>query len=174
MTKWPSCLFPSMWKHLRAPSSPPRGISLASLPLLVGCEVPSKHRSFKKAPTDLLIPRPECGNYLTDILWKWATNCLKGRFRPQGATYTFKNVLLYIQPLSWTVQFNTVWIFRVLVLPLAKRDVIYGEISTPLWYSVCIMTHLALHPLIFSEVTMEAHCCKWNQHLITNSYHTRS
>lgn len=69
MTKWPSCLFLSTWKFLH---------------------VPRAHLEESPWPPRQSSVHPNWGNYVTEFLWTWITNCLKRRFHPPGTTYTFK------------------------------------------------------------------------------------
>lgn len=139
MTKWPSCLSLNTWKFLH---------------------VPKAHLEASPWPPRQGPVHPNWGDDITEFLWTWITNCLKGRFRPQGTTYTFK-ICCYIHNI-FPELYSSIQ-YRFLFLCLAKRDVIYGENSTPL------CTAHALHHIVpyahwfFSEVTMEVKNIHANQ-----------
>jgi len=64
-----------------------------------------------------------------------------GRFSSQGTTYMFKNVLLSIRPLSWTVQFNIVQIFSGFFSCVLPKEILFMEkiLLCRMVYGVCIV-----------------------------------
>lgn len=111
MTKWLSCLFLRTWKFLHVSSCPPwditghlPGFSMSAFAMWCGFQT----QQFQTRPQRSFNPTPQSWKRLAEILWKCVTDCLKERFSPQGTTYTFRNVLLCIRPLSWTVRFDII------------------------------------------------------------------